>query len=69
MSVYSEQGSAAGAASAASETDHLECLRLAFRECNRETLTLREGGWVWIEEGAMESCGRNKTLSDMNFTL
>lgn len=44
MSVYSERGGAAGAANAASETDHLECRRLAFRECNRETLTLREGG-------------------------
>lgn len=43
MSVYSERGGAAGAAIAASETDHLECRRLAFRECNRETLTLREG--------------------------
>lgn len=42
----------AGAASTASETDHLECRRLAFRECYRETLILWEGGegragWRW----------------------
>ena len=43
MSVYSERGGATGAAMAASETDHLECRRLAFGECNRETVTLREG--------------------------
>lgn len=35
--VYSGQGGTVGAASAASETDHLECHRLALRECNRET--------------------------------
>lgn len=58
MSVYSERGGAAGAAMAASETDHLECRRLAFRECNRETLTLREGG----EERA---AGRWKAVEDM----
>lgn len=39
----------AGVASAASETDHLECRRLAFRECYRETLTLWEG--VKVEQG------------------
>lgn len=44
QSVYSERGGVAGPAVAASETDHLECRRLAFRECYRETLTLREEG-------------------------
>lgn len=41
--VYSGQGGTVGAASAASETDHLECRRLALRECKRETLTPRGG--------------------------
>lgn len=52
---------------AASETDHLECRRLAFRECNRETLTLREG--VRIKQWGDGNCARNETLSDMNYTL
>lgn len=65
MSVYSERGGVAGAAMAASETDHLECRRSAFRECNRETLT-PEGGGGRVR---IESCGRHETLSDMNFTL
>lgn len=62
MSVYSDQCGVAGAARAASETDHLECPRSAFRDGNRETLTPREG--VKVQGGVMESCGGNQTLSD-----
>lgn len=60
MSVYSAWGGAAGVASAASETDHLECRRLALGECYRETLTLWEE--VEVEETVVEI----KSPSHMN---
>lgn len=45
MAVYSEPGGVAGLVGVgggvrASETEHLLCSRLAFRESDRETLTL-----------------------------